>query len=732
MARKKKSTVQLPTAVAEITRQPITETLEKNYMPYVMTVIVSRAIPDIDGFKPSQRKLLYTMYQMGLLTGHRTKSSNVVGQTMRLNPHGDAAIYETMVRLTRGNGALLHPFVDSKGSFGKQYSRDMAYAAPRYTEVKLDPFCQELLSGIDKNAVDMVPNYDNTMTEPTLFPTTFPNILVSPNLGIAVGMTSNICSFNLAEICDGTIAMLRDPHITTEHMMEIVKAPDFSGGAFLLYDRETIRSIYETGVGSVRLRARYVYNKDDNSIDILEIPYSSCIESIIKKITDMVKDGKIKGVTDVRDGIDLSGFRLTLDLKKDTDPDKLMKRLFATTDLEKSFDCNFNVLINGAPKTLGVMDILREWISFRMVCYKRELDYELNRKSDKLHLLLGLGAILLDIDKAIRIIRNTVKEEDVVKNLMEAFNLSEKQAEYIAEIKLRHLNREYIANRISEIENLQKDIAELDSILHDDFKVKREIAKQLAEIKKKYGKPRKTLIIAKDDTPEVIEHEEIENYAVRVVVTREGYFKKITTQSLKGNDEQKIKETDEILYMEDTDNLGELCIFTSLARMYRIPVCEFENTKASLLGDFLPPRLNMDEGETLVGAKVMHEYRDDACFGFIYENGKGVKTPVKAYETKVKRKKLVQAFSDKVPCVGVFYEEGKPIDVLLVSAHSKGILISSDLIGIKSGRGALGSTLFDLKRGDKLIYASSDFEEKYPTAAANCRKRKVPTTGNPL
>ena len=589
MARKKKSTVQLPETVAEITRQPITETLEKNYMPYVMTVIVSRAIPDIDGFKPSQRKLIYTMYKMGLLTGHRTKSSNVVGQTMRLNPHGDAAIYETMVRLTRGNGALLHPFVDSKGSFGKQYSRDMAYAAPRYTEVKLDSFCQELLSGIDKNSVDMVPNYDNTTTEPTLFPTTFPNILVSPNLGIAVGMTSNICSFNLAEVCDGTIAMLRDPHITTEHMMEIIKAPDFSGGAFLIYDREAIRSIFETGIGSVRLRARYVYNKDDNTIDILEIPYTSCIESIIKKITDMVKEGRIKGVTDVRDGIDLSGFRLTLDLKKDTDPDKLMKRLFATTDLEKSFDCNFNVLIDGAPKTLGVMDILQEWILFRMGCYKRELAFELNRKSDKLHLLLGLGAILLDIDKAIRIIRNTAKEEDVVKNLMEAFNLSEKQAEYIAEIKLRHLNREYIANRISEIENLQKEIAELDSILHDDLKVKREIAKQLSEIKKKYGKPRKTLIVAKDETPEVIEHEEVENYAVRVVVTKEGYFKKITAQSLKGNDEQKVKETDEILYMEDTDNLGELCVFTNLARMYRIRVCEFENTKASLLGDYLPP-----------------------------------------------------------------------------------------------------------------------------------------------
>lgn len=732
MARKKKVTVQMPTAMAEITRQPITETLEKNYMPYVMTVIVSRAIPDIDGFKPSQRKLLYTMYKMGLLTGNRTKSSNVVGQTMHLNPHGDAAIYETMVRLTRGNAALLHPFIDSKGSFGKQYSRDMAYAAPRYTEVKLDPFCQELLSGIDKNAVDMVPNYDNTTTEPTLFPTTFPNILISPNLGIAVGMTSNICSFNLGEVCDGTIAMLRNPHITTESMMEIIKAPDFSGGAFLLYDREALREIFETGVGGVRLRARYVYNKDDNSIDILEIPYSACIESIIKKITDMVKEGRIKGITDVRDGIDLSGFRLTLDLKKDTDPDKLMKRLFAATDLEKAFDCNFNVLINGAPKTLGVMDILREWITFRMECYKRELAFDLQKKSDKLHLLLGLGEILVDIDKAIRIIRHTVKEEDVVKNLMEGFSLSERQAEYIAEIKLRHLNREYIANRISEIESLQTSIAELEEILRDDVKVKREIAKQLAEIKKKYAKPRKTLIIAKDETPEVIEREEIENYPVRVVVTKEGYFKKITAQSLKGNDEQKVKETDEILYMEDTDNLGELCLFTNMARMYRVRVCEFENTKASLLGDFLPPRLNMDEGETLVGAKVLHEYREDAYFGFIYENGKGVKTPVKAYETKVKRKKLVQAFSDKVPCVGVFYEEGKPVDVFMLSAHRKGMLISSDLIGVKSSRGALGTTLFELKRGDTLMLATADFATKYAEDAAGCRKRKVPTTGNAL
>ncbi len=732
MARKKKTETQLPEAEAEITRQPITETLEKNYMPYVMTVIVSRAIPDIDGFKPSQRKLLFTMYKMGLLTGHRTKSANVVGQTMRLNPHGDAAIYETLVRLTRGNGSLLHPFIDSKGSFGKQYSRDMAYAASRYTEVKLDPFCQELFAGIDKNSVDFVPNYDNTMEEPTLFPTTFPNILVSPNLGIAVGMTSSICSFNLAEVCDGTIAMLRNPNVSVEHMMDIIKAPDFSGGGFLIYQRENLQRIYETGVGSVKLRARYVYNKSDNSIDILEIPYTACIESIIKKITDLVKDGKIKGITDVRDAIDLNGFKLTIDLKKDTDPDKLMQRLFSSTDLEKTFDCNFNVLINGAPQTLGVMDILREWIQFRLGCLKREMAFDLKKKQDKLHLLIGLAAILLDIDKAIRIIRNTVKEEDVVKNLMDAFQLSSVQAEYIAEIKLRHLNREYIANRISEIENLQRDIAELEDILRDDIKVKREIAKQLTEIKKKYGKPRKTMIITEDSVTEPLAEEEIENYPVRAILTKEGYFKKITMQSIKGNDEQKLKEEDEIIYLEDTENIGELCVFTNQAKLYRVRLCEFENTKASMLGDYLPAKLNMDEGEYPIGGKVLTSYPENHSFGFIYENGKGVKTPVKAYETKVKRKKLVQAYSSAVPCVGVFYEGDKPVDVLIVSEHKKGILISSDLIPSKSSRGSIGNTLFELKRGDKVAYASSQFESKYPDAASLCRKRKVPTTGNPM
>ena len=731
MARKKKGQELVEMPVAEITRQPITETLEKNYMPYVMTVIVSRAIPEIDGFKPSQRKLLYTMYKMGLMTGPRTKSANVVGQTMRLNPHGDAAIYETMVRLTRGNAALLHPFVDSKGSFGKQYSRDMAFAAARYTEVKLDPFCHELFAGIDKDAVDFVPNYDNTMTEPTLFPTTYPNILISPNMGIAVGMISSICSFNLAEVCDGTIAMLRDPKITVDRMMEIIKAPDFSGGGYLLYDQAQLRKIFETGLGSVNLRAKYVYDKKQNCIDILEIPYSACIESIIKKVSDLVKDGKVKGITDVRDAIDLNGFKLTLDLKRDTDPEKLMKKLFQSTDLEKAFDCNFNVLIDSAPQTLGVMDILREWIKFRMTTLKRELRFDLQKKQDKLHLLLGLAAIFLDIDKAIRIIRNTQKEDEVVKNLMTAFSLSQIQAEYIAEIKLRHLNREYIANRISEIEDLQKTIAELEEILRDDIKIKREIAKQLAEIKKKYGKPRKTMLVYNDAEEEEVEVDEIENYPVRVFLTKEGYFKKITPQSLKVNEDHKLKEEDEIIYAEDTDNLAHMCIFTNQAKLYRFRVCDFENTKASVLGDFLPAKLNMDRDEYPIGGFALHEYLPGHNFGFVYENGKACKTPVTAYETKVKRKKLLQAYSSSVPCVGVFYEGKNPVDVFIASEAGKGILISSALVTLKQSRGAIGSTVFDLKRGDKVVYASQQYETKYPTAG-ECRKRKTPATGSSI
>ena len=497
MARKKIVKEELPVEVEAKTRdQLITETIEKNYMPYVMTVIISRAIPEIDGFKPSHRKLLYMMYKLGLLTGQMTKSSTVVGHTMRLNPHGDAAIYETMVRLTRDHEALLHPFVDSQGSFGKHYSTtDMAYAAPRYTKVKLDTFCSEIFAGIDKDAVDFVPNYDDTMDEPVLLPTTFPNILVTPNMGIAVGMASNICSFNLGEICDGTIEVLNNPNVDVDRMLDIIKAPDFSGGAYLLYDRAALSEIYRTGKGSVRLRSRYEYDKDANCIDIVQIPYSTSIELIMKRITDLIKEGKLKEVVDFRDEIDINGFKLTLDLRRGTDPDKLMAKLFKQTPLEDSFACNFNVLIDGTPRQLGIVELLKEWIRFRTGCVRRELTYDLHKKQEKLHLLLGLGKILLDIDKAIRIVRETKVEKEVVPNLMAGFSIDELQAEYIAEIKLRHLNREYILNRVKEIESLQKEIEELSSIISSETKIKKLIIKQLQAIKEKFAIPRKTQIL---------------------------------------------------------------------------------------------------------------------------------------------------------------------------------------------------------------------------------------------
>ena len=594
MAKKKEEKV---IHYAPIVYQPITETIEKNYMPYVMSVIVSRAIPEIDGLKPAHRKLLYTMYKMGLLTGPRTKSANIVGQTMRLNPHGDASIYETMVRLTRGNATLLHPLVDSKGSFGKQYSSDMKYAAARYTECKLDPICAELFGGIDKNAVDMVDNYDATMKEPLLLPTTFPNILVMPNMGIAVGMASNICSFNLAEVCDGTIALLRKPNLTADKLMEIIKAPDFSGGGMILYDREQMKQIYETGQGSVRLRARYVYDKTNNCIEIVQIPYSTTIELIQAKLTALYKEGKLKEVTDFRDEIDLNGFKLTLDIRKGIDPDKLMAKLFRQTPLEDSFKCNFNVLIDSVPRTMGLIGILSEWIRFRLGCLRRELEFDLQKKKDRLHLLLALGKILLDIDKAIRIIRKTEKDEDVVPNLMKGFDIDEIQANFIADIKLRNLNREYILNRISDIEGLQKEIAEMEEILADELRQKAVIIGQLTEIKKKYGQPRRSQIVNDWTQVSTEELNEAENYNARFVLTREGYFKKITFQSLRGNDEQKCKDGDEILNMIDGENRDDLIFFTDHAQLYRAKADDFDTTKASALGEYLPVKLKMDSDE---------------------------------------------------------------------------------------------------------------------------------------
>ena len=707
--------------------QPITETIEKNYMPYVMSVIVSRAIPEIDGFKPSQRKLLYMMYKMGLLTGTRTKSTNVVGQTMKLNPHGDAAIYETMVRLTRGNEALLHPFIDSKGTFGKQYSRDMAYAASRYTEVKLESFCAELFRGIDKNAVDMVPNYDNQMTEPVLLPTTFPNVLVSPNTGIAVGMASSICSFNLGEICDATIAILRNPKTDTEKLLDIIPAPDFSGGAFVVYDREKMREVYQTGRGAVKLRARYVYDKTENCIEIVEIPYSTSIEAIMKKLTDLVKENKLKEISDFRDEIDLNGFKLTIDLRKGTDPDKFMAKLYKLTPLEDSFDCNFNILVDGTPRQMGIAETLHEWIRFRMGCFCRETEFDLQKKKDKLHLLLGLGKILLDIDKAIAIVRGTAEEAMVVPNLMKAFSIDEIQAEYIAEIKLRHLNQEYILNRLKEITDLQAEIARLEEILSDDLKIKACIIDQLKEIKKKYAQPRKTNIIYAEDITDAEPISFVENYSVKLVFTRDGYFKKITLASLRGSDVQMLKEGDKIVSMVDADNLTELIFFTNKAQLYNFKVSDFDTCKASALGDFVAAKLKMEEGERPVSMIINRDIKDDDHMVFIFENGKGVRIPMSAYKTKSARKKLTGAYSDASALVGAFYER-EPLNILLVSDNDKAIVIKSSLIPEKTTRTSMGVQLFTLKAKQKLKATYTDLPDGFG-AEESYRKIKIPAGG---
>ena len=727
MAKKSKDKENIASGISmEVSDQPITDTVRSNFMPYAMYVIRERAIPEIDGFKPSHRKLLYTMYKMGLLTGARTKSANVVGQTMKLNPHGDAAIYETLVRLTRGNESLLHPFIDSKGSFGKQYSRDMAYAAARYTEVKLDSFSAELFKGIDKNAVEMVDNYDATMKEPLLLPTTFPNVLVSPNLGIAVGMTTNICSFNLAEICDGTIQLLRKPDTPTEKMLDIIKAPDFPGGGFLLYDREKYRAIYETGHGNFTLRARYVYEKRDNCIDIVQIPYSTSIELIMKRIGDLVKDGKLKEITDYRDEIDLSGFKLTLDLRKGVDPDKLMAKLYKITPLQEEFSCNFNVLINGTPKQLGVTGILKEWINFRMDCVRRELSFDLQKKQDKLHLLLGLGKILLDIDKAIRIVRETELEEDVVPNLMEGFGIDQIQAEYIAEIKLRNLNREYIVNRIKEIEALRAEIDALKLKIGDDIKVREHISAELREIKKKYAKPRLTQLIYAEDVVEPDPEPVADSFPVHICMSKEGYFKKITQQSLRGNDEHKIKDGDEILIECDADNSDELLVFGENAQCYKTRISEFELTKASQLGEYVPAKLSFDDDEKVVGVAVIDEYRETDNLIFIFENGKGVRIPAISYQTKTNRRKLTGAFSDASPVVAAFFER-EPMDILLVNDQDRAIIIKSDQIPIKTTRSSGGVQLMNLKGNQKIVRVRRNFMDN-AAKYSKYIKAKIPAT----
>ncbi len=726
MSKKKNDERVITGETAAIIQQPITETIEQNFMPYAMSVIVARAIPEIDGFKPAHRKLLYTMYKMGLMTGPRTKSANVVGSAMHLNPHGDASIYETLVRLTRGNETLLHPFVDSKGSFGKHYSSDMAYAAQRYTEVKLDPFCSEIFNGINADAVDMVPNYDNTMTEPVLLPTSFPNILVNPSLGIAVGMTSKICSFNLGEVCDAAIQMLREPETTVNQLLDILRAPDFSGGAGIVYNREQMREIYATGRGSFRMRAKYRYDKAENCIDILEIPYSTSIELIMRKIADLVKEGKLKEITDFRDEIDLSGFKLTLDLRRGTDPEQLMLKLFKLTPLEDSFDCNFNVLIDGTPQQLGIAGILSEWIRFRVGCVRRELQFDLGRKQEKLHLLLGLGKIFLDIDRAVQIIRDTELEKDVVPNLMKGFDIDEKQADYIAEIKLRFLNREYILKSLEDVADLQKEIAALTETIASERLLKNRIIKQLKEVKAKYQKPRLTEILYEEDIEHFDEEEHVERYNVRLIRTQSGYFKKITLLSLRGNDEQKLKAGDDVAQSIDAENTDELLFFSDKAQVYKAKVSDFDTCKASELGDFIPAKLGFDEGENVQTVFVVRDYDEPRAAVMLFANGKGVKIPISAYETKTNRRRLTGAYSDASPIVAIL-DETEPVDFLMVSDADKAVLLSSALVPLKTTRSSSGVALMNLRKGQSVNRVLTDLSalpdpKKY-------RKTKIPATG---
>ena len=727
---KKQEVVKQKYIEREAVIQPITETIETNYMPYAVSVMVSRAIPEIDGFKPAHRKLLYTMYKMGLLNGRRTKSANIVGETMKLNPHGDMAIYETMVRLTTGNESLLHPFVDSKGGFGKQYSRDMAFAASRYTEAKLDTFCQEIFTGIDKNAVDMVDNYDGTMKEPRLLPTSFPNILVSPNLGIAVGLASSICSFNLAEICDATIALLRSPRTDIEKILDIVKAPDFPGGGYVVYDREQIKKVYETGKGPIKLRAKYAYDKEANCIEILEIPYSTTIEAIMKEMSDMFKAGKLKEVVDFRDEIDFDGFKLAIDLRKGTDPEQLMQKLYKFTPLEDNFPCNFNVLVDGSPKQLGIKDILTEWIKFRTACLRREFIFDLDKKQRRLHLLLGLGKILLDIDKAVKIVRETEKDDEVVPNLMLGFSVDKDQAEYIADIKLRHLNREYIMNRLADIDNLQKEIADIKALLSDEIKMKSYMIKQLGDIKKKYGKPRKTEVISSDSVKEFNKEIMIEDYQARIFFTKDGYLKKITQQSLRGNSEQKIKEGDEIIYEAEISNKDELVFFTDKAQLYFAKMSYFDLCKASELGEYVPKKLNFDDDEHVAYMHVNPSFDENQNIIFFFENGKAVRVPMSQYQTQGSRKKLKKAFSDASKVVKIIYETNDEY-IMLINSENKAILIRPSLIPIKTTRTSIGTVVFamNLKKNQKIKKVLTDYEKKYPEAKESYRKIKIPATG---
>ena len=692
-----------PNAVIEnagvMVEQPITETLEKNYMPYAMSVILSRAIPEIDGFKPSHRKLLYTMYKMGLLTAARTKSANVVGQTMRLNPHGDAAIYETMVRLSRGYEALLYPYVDSKGNFGKAYSRDMAYAASRYTEVKLEKICQELFADIDKDTVDFVDNYDATMKEPKLLPVTYPGILVNANMGIAVGMASSICPFNLGEVCETAIGLINNP----EHdIASTLTAPDFPGGGYILYNKAELDKIYATGRGSVTVRSRYTYDKQNNCIDITEIPSTTTIEAIMDKVIDLIKAGKIREIADMRDETDLSGLKITIDLKRGADPDKLMQKLFCLTPLEDNFSCNFNVLVGGMPKVMGVRELLGEWIAFREDCVKRRIFFDLNKKKEKLHLLRGLEKILLDIDKAIRIVRETEEEREVVPNLMIGFGIDEIQAEFVAEIRLRQLNREYILKRTDEIDELEKDIAEMEAILQSRRKIRSVIISELRQVIKKYSQPRKSILIFPSDEPQEVEEDDTPDYPVNLFFTQEGYFKKITNQSLRMSGEQKLKEGDSIIQEVAATNRSELLFFTDQFQVYKTTAADFDDTKASVLGDYLPAKLGMDAGEIPVCMVVTTDYQGDLLFAF--ENGKVARVPLSAYATKTRRRKLARAYSDKSRLVQVLHLTGEQ-ELLFTSTDTRMLLVHSGLIPAKVTKDSQGVAVMVLKKKQLLASA---------------------------
>ena len=707
----------------EVVEQPIVSTIRENFMPYAMSVILSRAIPEIDGFKPSHRKLLYMMYKMGLLKGGRTKSANIVGATMKLNPHGDAAIYDTMVRLSRGYEALLHPYVDSKGNFGKFYSRDMAWAASRYTEAKLAPICNELFCDIDKDTVDFADNYDNTMKEPTLLPATFPSVLVNTNTGIAVGMASNICSFNLKEICETTAAIIRDPD---HDVKSTLPAPDFIGGCQILFDEKVIDQVYETGRGSIRLRARYEYDKSQNCIDILSIPSTTTSEVIIEKIIDLVKQGKVKEISDVRDETGLDGLKITIDLKRSTNPDALMAKLYKLTTLEDSYACNFNVLIGGVPMVLGVKALLEEWIAFRMECVKRRTFFDRTKKAERLHLLQGLAKILLDIDKAIKIIRETDEEVEVVPNLMIGFGIDQIQAEYVAEIKLRHLNREYILKRTQDIETLEKEIAELDDILKSKARIKTIIVKELKAVAEKYGQPRRSIIIYEDTAKYEEEIETVADYPCTFFFTREGYFKKITPQSLRMSGEHKLKDGDEITEHFETTNNTDLIFISDHAQAYKAKGSDFADTKTSVLGEYIPSKLGFDEDENAIYMIPTKDYSGYVMFFF--ESGKAAKVPLESYATKTNRKKLTGAYCDKEPLAAVCYVPDDETDIVILSSSGRALVFKAGEINAKSSRTAQGVAVMKQKKGHRVISAKLLTDDMLPDKE-RYRSKTLPSMG---